>query len=138
VIGDTVNLHGPRRDGEYTVEGQPRLIELVVNGRVVASHDVPADNRLHNLEFEVPIKRSSWVALRQFPQLHTNPVDVIVGGRPVRSSRRSALWCVAALEQLWRARGGTIAGGERDEARRSFDEAARIYRAIAAEAPDGS
>jgi hypothetical protein len=138
LIGDTVNLHGPRRDGEYTVEGQPRSIELVVNGRVVASRDVPADDRLHDLEFEVPIERSSWVALRHFPQLHTNPVDVIVGGRPVRSSRRSAHWCAAALERLWRARGGTIAAGERDEARRSFDEAARIYRAIAAEAPDGS
>jgi hypothetical protein len=63
---------------------------------------------------------------------------VIVGGRPIRASRRSALWCQAVLERLWESRGRAIAAGERDEARRAFDEAARIYRAIAAEAPEGS
>jgi hypothetical protein len=138
LLGDTVNLHGPRRDDEVTAAGQPRLVELVVNGRAVAGREVPADDRVHDLEFDVPIERSSWVALRHFPQLHTNPVDVIVGGRPVRASCRSALWCQAALEQLWKARGKTIAANERDEARRAFDESVRIYRAIAAEAPEGS
>ena len=63
---------------------------------------------------------------------------MIVGGRPIRASRRSALWCQAALEQLWKARGRSIAAGQRDEARRAFDEAVRIYRAIAAEAPGGN
>ena len=84
-----------------------------------------------------PIERSSWVALRQFPQMHTNPVDVLVAGRPIRASRRSALWCLAALEQLWKARGGQIAAGEREDARRAFDQAIPIYRKIAAEAPEG-
>src|SRR5213076_2982423 len=65
LVGDTVTLHGSRSD-------------RLVNGRPVASHTVPADGREHDLEFRVPIDRSSWVALRQFPQLHTNPVDVIV------------------------------------------------------------
>jgi hypothetical protein len=110
----------------------------VVNGRAVAGREVPADDRIHDLAFEVPIERSSWFALRHFPQLHTNPVEVIVGGRPIRASRRSALWCQAALEQLWTARSRSIAAGERDEARRAFDEAVHRYRAIAAEAPDGS
>jgi hypothetical protein len=138
LIGDTVDLHGPRRDEEVTAAGQPRLVELVVNGRAVAGRAVPADDRVHDLEFDVPIERSSWVALRHFPQLHTNPVEVIVGGRPIRASRQSALWCQAALERLWDARGRSIAPSERDEARRAFDEAARTYRTIAAEAPEGS
>ena len=86
----------------------------------------------------MPIERSSWVALRHFPQMHTNPVDVLVGGRPIRASRRSALWCLEAVEQLWRARGRTIAPGERDEARRAFDRAIEMYRRIASEAPEGS
>jgi hypothetical protein len=120
------------------VARQPRLVELVVNGRAVAGRAVPADGQIHDLEFEVPVERSSWVTLRHFPQLHTNPVEVIVGGRPIRASRQSALWCQAALERLWQARGHSIAPGERDEARRAFDEAVRIYRAIAAEAPEGS
>jgi hypothetical protein len=138
LIGDTVDLHGPRRDDEFTVPGQTRLVELVINGRAVASREVPADDQVHDVEFDVPIERSSWVALRHFPQLHTNPVDVLVGGSPIRASRRSALWCLAALEQLWKSRGRTIAVHERDEARRTFDRVIEIYRRIASEAPAGS
>ena len=70
--------------------------------------------------------------------MHTNPVDVRVGGRPIRASRRSALWCIGAIEQLWRKRGRQIAPGEREEARRAFDRAIARYRQIAAEAPEGS
>jgi hypothetical protein len=138
LVGDTVNLHGPRRDGEFTAAGEPRRVELIVNGRPVASQDVPADDGVHELEFTVPIERSSWVALRHFPQMHTNPVDVIVDGRSIRASRRSAQWCHEALEQLWRARGPAIKPAERDEARQAFDQAAERYRRIASEAPEGS
>jgi hypothetical protein len=134
LIGDTVNLHGPRRDDEYTPEGQPRRVEVVVNGRVAASSDVRADGQVHSLSFNVPITRSSWVALRHFPQLHTNPVTVTVGDRPIRASRASALWCIGAIEQLWRKRGAQIAPAEREEAKRAFDRAIEQYRKIAAEA----
>ncbi len=99
---------------------------------------MPADDQVHELEFKVPIKTSSWVALRHFPQLHTNPVDVLVGGQPIRASRLSALWCVEAAEQLWRARGRSISPGERDEARRAFDQAIALYRRIASEVPRGT
>src|SRR5262249_45953665 len=114
LLGDTVNLHGPRRDDELTTAGQPRRGRRGGPGRAVAGREVPADDRVHDLDFDVPIGRSSWVALRHFPQLHTNPVDVIVGGCPIRASRRSAVWCRAALEQLWKSRGKSIAAGERD------------------------
>ena len=133
-----MNLHGPRRDGDFTPGGEARRVELVVNGRVVATHDVPADDRVHELEFMAMIERSSWVALRHFPQLHTNPVDVVVGGRPIRASRRSALWSIEAIEQLWQKRGGKIAPAEREEARRAFDRAVAKYRRIASETPEGS
>jgi hypothetical protein len=118
--------------------GGPRRVELVVNGRVVATRDVPADDAAHDLEFSIPIDRSSWVALRQFPQMHTNPVEVRVRGLPIRASRRSALWCVGVIEQLWSKRGKQIAPPEREEARRAFDRATDAYRKIASEAPDGT
>ena len=54
LIGDTVNLHGPRRDDEFTAPGETRRVELVVNGQAVASREVPADDRVHDLEFDVP------------------------------------------------------------------------------------
>jgi hypothetical protein len=70
--------------------------------------------------------------------MHTNPVDVIVGGKPIRSSRASALWCVGTIEQLWRVRGPGIAADEREEAKQTFLKAIETYRKIASEAPEGS
>jgi hypothetical protein len=111
---------------------------VVVNGRPVASHTAPADGREHDLEFRVPIDRSSWVALRQFPQLHTNPVDVIVAEKPIRASRRSARWLEETIRQLWRVKQNHIAPAERGEAERAFEAAIAEYRRRGVEAPDGS
>jgi hypothetical protein len=74
------------------------------------------------------------VALRSFPQLHTNPVNVIVGGKPIRASADSAKWCIGVIEQLWRVREKDIAVREREEAKKTFDKAIEMYRAILAEA----
>jgi hypothetical protein len=138
LVGDTVTLHGPRLEGEILPAGTPRRVELVINGRVVDYRDLPGDNQVHDLLFRVPIERSSWVALRQFPQLHTNPVDVIVGGQPIRAARRSALWCIGAIEQLWRAREKQISASERQEARKTYDQALKFYGRVASEAPAGN
>jgi len=138
LIGDTVDLHQPRSPQQSRQRPGKRLVELVVNGRVAASQEVPADDQPHDLTFSVQIDRSSWLALRQFPQVHTNAVNVIVAGKPVRASRKSAQWCISCIEQLWRVRGMTISAGERDDAHRTFQEAIRIYRRIAAEVPAGS
>jgi hypothetical protein len=129
--------------GAQLPQGKKRLVELVVNGVAVAAKEVPADDKVHELTFEVPIERSSWVALRHFPQMHTNPVNVLVGGKPIRASRQSALWCAATIEQLWRVRGQPgpgprIAENERAEAEKTFKWAIEQYRKIAAEAPEGS
>ncbi len=121
--------------------GQPaktRLVELIVNGQPVASQEIPADDKERELSFSVKVDKSSWVALRQYPQLHTNPVNVIVAGQPIRASRSSALWCIGTIEQLWRVRASAIAANERDEAQRTFQAAIEKYRKIAAECPEGS
>ncbi|HEX6882960.1 MAG TPA: CehA/McbA family metallohydrolase [Planctomycetota bacterium] len=115
-----------------------RRVELVVNGRVAAAQEVPADGRVHALAFEVTLARSSWVALRSYPQLHTNPVTVRVAGQPIRASRKSALWAIGCVEQLWAARGESIAESERAEAERTFRAQVEVYRRIAAEAEEGS
>ncbi len=136
VVGDTVLLHGPR--GEEVVRGGKKRVELIVNGAPVATREIPADGAAHDLEFRVPLERSSWVALRQFPQFHTNPVEVRVGGAPIRASRQSALWCAETIRQLWRARNRNIAPAERAEAQTTFEAAIRTYEQRAAEAPDGT
>jgi hypothetical protein len=86
----------------------------------------------------VPVSKSSWVALRQGHALHTNPVAVLVGGKPIRASRASARWCVGVIEQLWRVRQNNIAAAERKEAKITFDKAIEIYKKIAEESEEGS
>jgi hypothetical protein len=124
--------------GAVVPKGATRLVEVIVNGQVAATQEVPADVKEHELTFDLKIERSSWVALRQFPQLHTNPVNVVVGGKPIRASRKSALWCIAVIEQLWKVRGQGILAAERDEAKKTFDWAIEEYKRIAAESPEGS
>lgn len=131
LVGDTVELHGPRSD--RMVEGGERLVEIVVNGQAVASRKVPADGKTHDLKFQIPVTQSSWVALRHFPQLHTNPVNVLVSEKPIRTSRDSARWCEEVIDLLWKNRERVIAETERDEARRTFEKAKAAYRAIAVE-----
>jgi hypothetical protein len=139
LIGDTVNFHEPLASpAAAQLNPQVRLVELVVNGLVVSSKQVPADSQPHELEFSTRIDRSSWVAVRHFPQMHTNPVNVLVGNQPIRVSRQSALWCIAAIEQLWRARNERIAPQEREEARKTFWSAIDRYRQIAKEAAGGT
>jgi hypothetical protein len=125
-------------NGGVVPAGKMRLVEVVANGTVAASKEVPADDKEHELSFEIPIQQSSWVALRHFPQMHTNPVNVLVAGKPIRASRKSALWCIAVIEQLWRVRGPGIAEHEREEAHNTFLKAIEHYRKIAAEAAEAS
>lgn len=107
-----------------------------MNGKVVATKEVPADGKEHDLTFDVDVTRSSWVALRHFPTMHTNPVTVLVGDRPIRASRASAKWCVGTIERLWAVRGAGIAAAERGEAEKTFREAISRYERIAEEASD--
>ena len=131
VSGDTVTLHRPR--SHELIQGGERLVEVVVNGSVAAQATVPADGAEHALSFDVPIEHSSWVALRQFPQMHTNPVDVIVAGKPIRASRRSARWCRMGVDRLWESRSRFISDAEKPAARAAYDRAIETYERIAAE-----
>jgi hypothetical protein len=131
VVGDTVELHGPRYD--EMLQGGLRLVEIVVNGQPIAKREIPADGQIHDLSFDIPIDRSSWVALRHFPQLHTNPVNVLVAGKPIRASRRSAQWCIEVIDLLWKNRERAIAEAERPAARATFDRTLAKYRQIASE-----
>ncbi|HVF68208.1 MAG TPA: CehA/McbA family metallohydrolase [Pyrinomonadaceae bacterium] len=108
-------------------------LEVVVNGRAVARRNVTADGVLREVSFDVDVERSSWVALRILPSSHTNPVFVTVGGRPIRASRRSAEWCLAAVNQCWSQKGPKISERERPEAERAYEAARETYRRRIAE-----
>jgi hypothetical protein len=74
-------------------------VELIVNGYPVATKEILADGTLRNIDFDVPIEQSSWVALRILPSSHTNPIFVLVDGKPIRASRRSAQWCLDSVKK---------------------------------------
>ena len=105
-------------------------VEVVLNGRSVANQRVTADGTIRSLNFDVPIERSSWVAVRILGTAHTNP---IFGGRPIRASKRSAEWCLKAVDQCWSQKAPRISAAERGEAERAYDAARKRYRQIVAE-----
>jgi len=118
--------------------GETRTVplEVVVNGEAVARREVVADGQLREVSFEVPIERSSWIALRILPSSHTNPVFVLVDGRPIRASRRSAEWCLESVDACWEAKKGAIARDELSDAKAAYDMARETYRGILAECQD--
>ncbi len=136
LVGNTVYLHAERT--RETVKGGERIVELIVNGEPVAKKAVPADGNIHDLSFKIKIDESSWVALRHFPQMHTNPVNVILADKPVRASRNSALWCAEAVKRLWKNRSRLISEKEKPEAGAAYQRSIKIYEQRAAEAPEGS
>ena len=105
-------------------------VELIVNGQAVETREIVANGEIVPVQFEASIDRSSWVALRIFPSSHTNPVFVIVDGKPVRASRRSAQWCLDAVEVCWNAKVDRIREEERDAARQAYNVASQTYQKI--------
>lgn len=132
LLGDTVTLHGPRYD-DWVPTGN-RTIELVVNGKVVQSKTIECTGEPNDIEFTAKIESSSWVAVRAFPHMHSNPIEVLVNNRPIRASSESARWCIEVIKQLWRQREKNIAPHERMEAKKTFDDAIDEYQQRAGEA----
>ena len=116
--------------------GQTREVpvEIIVNGEVAATKNITADGKTQPLTFDIPIKQSSWVAVRILPSVHTNPIWVEVGGQPVRASKKSIDWCQQAVEVCWNAKKNQIREPERATAKAAYDEAAKIYESRLKEA----
>ena len=110
-------------------------VEVIVNGESVARQNIIADGSIRDMSFDVPIERSSWIALRILPSSHTNPIFVSVAGQPVRASRRSAEWCLSAVDQCWKQKAPAISAAERGEAEKAYEVARQVYRKVLAESP---
>jgi hypothetical protein len=111
-------------------------VELIVNGHAVERREITADGKLNDLAFDYMPKMSSWIALRIFPSCHTNPVFVELDGQPIRASKRSAQWCIDAVEQCWKQKEPQTRPTEKVAARAAYDVARDAYTKILAEAYD--
>jgi len=105
-------------------------VEIVVNGKAVARQMLAADGQVRELKFQVPVSESSWIAARVLPSAHTNPVFALVGGKPIRTSRQSAEWCLNAVNQCWTQKAPRISVAELGEAKRAYDHAREVYRQL--------
>ena len=105
-------------------------VELIVNGHAVARQEIEADGEIHELEFNYTPAISSWIALRIFPSSHTNPIFVEVDHKPIHPSRRSAEWCLQAVDVCWERKRGQIRDHERDAAAAAYEVARQAYRRI--------
>jgi hypothetical protein len=109
-------------------------VEVIVDGKPAATKNITADGNPQSLSFDIPIRHSSWVAVRILPSVHTNPVFVEVGKKPIRASRKSAEWCLKAVDVCWNAKKGSIRAAEQDAAKAAYDKARAVYATVLAEA----
>lgn len=105
-------------------------VELVVNGYPIASEKLTADGQEQLIRFQYPIENSSWAAIRVFPSAHTNPVFILVDGKPIRANKNSAEWCLRCVEQCWKAKSNTYHPAERETAIADYEKARAIFRQL--------
>jgi hypothetical protein len=115
--------------------GETRTVplELLVNGVSVARKEIVADGKLQDIEFDTKINRSSWVALRILPSAHSNPVFVIVDGKPIRE-RKSLEWCLKGVDQCWSQKKRFYKADEMNDALAAYEHARKTYQARLTEA----
>jgi len=154
--GEEISLAGP---GKVKVRAEVASIvpletaELVINGSRRRLSDLSRSwDERKGLQFEttlnLSVRESSWITLQAyspkpthpiddtFPQATTNPIWVIVGGRPVRSSAAAdyfirwidKLTTMAADHPGWRSQ------REKDHVLAQFREAQAVYRRLKTEA----
>ena len=110
-------------------------VELIVNGEAVDTAEIVANGKLQDIKFNYPIKQSSWVALRVYPSSHTNPIFLILDGKPIHK-RNSAEWCRHAVDQCWKMKQANIRSQERPAAQAAYDKARKVYDKIIQKSSD--
>ena len=99
----------------------------------VDTTEIDADGSWKDVNFNYAFNRSSWVALRVYPSSHTNPVFVIVDGKPIVSAK-SAEWCSKAVDQCWKMKQSKIRKEEQLEAEAAYKKAKEVYDNMVKEA----
>ena len=80
-----------------------------------------------------PFHAALSLALRILPSSHTNPVFVLVDGKPIRASKRSAEWCLAGVKKCRSQKQRFMGADEIADFNAAYDHAEKTYRRIIAE-----
>lgn len=146
--GDTISAESGNVSVRATVESYvpTERVEVIVNGKVVAERltqprTASADTHLQQIDVDIPLARSSWVALRvrgpEHPHVfdgpvwaHTSPVYVIIDNQPI-SSVEDANYFVEWIDQLLRvvaARNRYASVEDREQVEATFRRAREEFR----------
>ncbi len=107
-------------------------VEVIVNGVSIAQKNIIADGNTREISFDVPVEKSSWVALRIRASSHTNPIFIIINDKPIRE-KRSLEWCLKSVDQCWSQKEALIDPKEHADAVAAYDHARKVYRVRLAE-----
>ena len=66
------------------------------------------------------------MAVRILASSHTNPIFVLVDGKPIRT-RESVEWCLKGVEKCWKMKVDRIRDDEKEAARAAYDHAHQVY-----------
>jgi hypothetical protein len=108
-------------------------VELIVNGHSVEKKELVADGHIEDVTFNYTPDRSSWVAVRIFPSCHTNPVFVELDSKPIRASKKSAQWCLDAVDVCWKQKVKQTRASEQPAAAEAYKVAREAYAKILSE-----
>ncbi|HXV61228.1 MAG TPA: LpqB family beta-propeller domain-containing protein [Vicinamibacteria bacterium] len=122
-------------------------VDIVVNGEIARSFPVEAERNRVELETDIELSTSGWVAAQAmgppskyvgdaFPFAQTSPVYVVRGGAGYESAE-DARFLLATVDELWQrvqARDSLRTEEERREYRDAIDRARAVYRSIIARA----
>jgi cysteine-rich repeat protein len=120
----TVSVEAELRD--------PSTVEVLVNGAVAGRAEVDAGRQAATLRLTA--QTSAWIVARS-PRVMTNPVYVLVDGRPIRASAEDTCYLIRDLEHLRRL--PLDRGQSAGAAFAAYDEAAAILRQRFLEAGGG-
>jgi hypothetical protein len=115
-------------------ESQNVPVELIWNGQCVAKQILSADGTLQTLSFNLPVRESGWTALRILGSSHTNPMFIEIGRKRMRPSKKSAEWCLEAVDQCWSQKALQISGDEIGAAKKAFEHARQTYQTLVRDA----
>lgn len=119
------NLERARIEKTRTV-----AVELIVNGEAIASKIITANGSLQDIIFNATIEKSSWVALRIMSSSHSNPIFVLIDKKPIRANKKSAEWCLKAVDVCWNSKNGQMSTSDKELAQKDYEEAKKTYQNI--------
>ena len=131
IISELSLTDPPYWDLERARVGKSRKVkvELIVNGEPVDATEITADGKWSNRSFRYKMNRSGWMALRIYPSVHTNPIFVIVDGKPI-NERKSVEWSIRTVEQCWKMKEPRIRAEEKAAAKEAYEQATKVYKEL--------